>query len=126
MATVMASVVRGQAVVPELLPDLDRPAGAARPLSGSLADQLRGLLHAVVTDGSGSFLQALQPPEVLAKTGTAEYGTAKGGGSLPTHAWMIGAQGDLAVAVFVDTGASGSRTAGPILEGFLRAARAGS
>ena len=31
-------------------------------------------------------------------------------------------QGDLAVAVFVDVGESGSRTAGPILETFLRAA----
>ena len=40
-----------------------------------------------------------------------------------THAWMIAAQGDLAVAVFVDEGQSGSGTAGPILEQFLRAAR---
>jgi hypothetical protein len=36
---------------------------------------------------------------------------------------MIGAQGDLAVAVFVDTGESGSRTAGPVLEAFLRAGK---
>ncbi len=36
---------------------------------------------------------------------------------------MIAAQGDLAVAVFVEEGASGSGTAGPILEAFLRAAR---
>ena len=35
---------------------------------------------------------------------------------------MIAAQGDLAVAVFVDVGESGSQTAGPILEAFLRAA----
>ena len=35
---------------------------------------------------------------------------------------MIAAQGDLAVAVFVEDGASGSRTAGPLLEQFLRAA----
>ena len=32
---------------------------------------------------------------------------------------MIATQGDLAVAVFVETGESGSRTAGPILERFL-------
>ena len=36
---------------------------------------------------------------------------------------MVAAQGDLAVAVFVDDGQSGSGTAGPILEQFLRAAR---
>ena len=35
---------------------------------------------------------------------------------------MIAAQGDLAVAVFVDDGESGSGTAGPILESFLREA----
>jgi len=36
---------------------------------------------------------------------------------------MIAAQGDLAVAVFVDTGESGSHTAGPILKSFLQAAK---
>ena len=56
---------------------------------------------------------------MIAKTGTAEFD--KDGKTL-THAWMVAAQGDLAVAVFVDEGASGSGTAGPILEQFLRAA----
>jgi hypothetical protein len=32
---------------------------------------------------------------------------------------MIASQGDLAVAVFVETGDSGSRTAGPLLQAFL-------
>jgi hypothetical protein len=36
---------------------------------------------------------------------------------------MIAAQGDLAVCVYVDIGASGAQTAGPILEAFLRAAQ---
>ena len=57
---------------------------------------------------------------MIAKTGTAEFGT---GDDLQTHAWMIAAQGDLAVCVYVDVGESGSGTAGPILEAFLRAAR---
>jgi cell division protein FtsI/penicillin-binding protein 2 len=56
---------------------------------------------------------------VIAKTGTAEF---EKNGAILTHAWMIAAQGDLAVAVFVDEGTSGSGTAGPILEQFLRAA----
>ena len=81
------------------------------------------MMHAVVTDGSGVLLQTLQPPAVIAKTGTAEYGTEKSGTSLPTHAWMIAAQGDLAVAVFVATGESGSHTAGPILKAFLQSAK---
>jgi hypothetical protein len=36
---------------------------------------------------------------------------------------MIAAQGDLAVAVFVNTGQSGSKTAGPLLKEFLEGAR---
>jgi cell division protein FtsI/penicillin-binding protein 2 len=36
---------------------------------------------------------------------------------------MIAARGDLAVAVFVEQGQSGSGTAGPILESFLRSTR---
>ena len=43
-------------------------------------------------------------PPVIAKTGTAEFETD---GRLRTHAWMIAAQGDLAVAVFVDEGSVG-------------------
>ena len=53
---------------------------------------------------------------MIAKTGTAEYGNDD---PLKTHAWMIAAQGDLAVAVFVNTGQSGSKTAGPLLKEFL-------
>ena len=36
---------------------------------------------------------------------------------------MIAAQGDLAVAVFVQDGESGSQTAGPLLRTFLAEAR---
>ena len=57
------------------------------------------------------------PGEVIAKTGTAEYGS---GTPLPTHTWMVAARGDLAVAVFVETGQSGSQTSGPILDGDVR------
>jgi hypothetical protein len=35
---------------------------------------------------------------------------------------MIAVHGDLAVAVFVEVGESGSGTAGPVLEAFLRQA----
>ena len=96
----------------------------ARGRAGGAADRRRrrrscaALMRAVVTEGPGSFLADL-PGEVGAKTGTAEYGAPDASGSLPTHTWMIATQGDLAVAVFVETGESGSRTAGPILERFL-------
>ena len=82
---------------------------------------LRGLLRGVVDTGSGRFL--LDVPGVTgAKTGTAEYGEPDASGELATHAWMIATRGDLAVAVFVETGVSGSQTAGPVLEAFLRSA----
>jgi cell division protein FtsI/penicillin-binding protein 2 len=78
------------------------------------------MLRGVVTSGSGSLLADVPGPPVIAKTGTAEF---ERDGRLRTHAWMIAAQEDLAVAVFVDEGSSGSGTAGPILESFLRQAR---
>jgi cell division protein FtsI/penicillin-binding protein 2 len=121
MAAVAASVARGEAVVPRLLADADPvEASPAQPLSGDEAAALRDLMRAVVTEGSGAFLSDLPGPPTGAKTGTAEFGT---GDPLPTHTWMIATQGDLAVAVFVEVGESGSQTAGPILERFLRAAR---
>lgn len=120
MATVAASVSAGRAVLPVLLPDHQveqTPPGV--PLTEGEARTLRGLMRAVVTTGSGRFLLDV-PGEVGAKTGTAEYGEPDAAGDLPTHAWMIATRGDLAVAVFVETGVSGSQTAGPVLEAFLR------
>jgi cell division protein FtsI/penicillin-binding protein 2 len=75
------------------------------------------MMRAVVTRGSGAGLADVPGPPVIAKTGTAEFGATP---PLPTHVWMVAGQGDLAVAVFVDRGESGSQTAGPILERFLR------
>jgi cell division protein FtsI/penicillin-binding protein 2 len=120
MATVAASVSAGRAVLPVLLPEHQvEQTPPERPLTGGEAATLRGLMRAVVTDGSGRFLLDV-PGEVGAKTGTAEYGDPDAAGNLPTHAWMIATRGDLAVAVFVETGVSGSQTAGPVLEAFLR------
>jgi cell division protein FtsI/penicillin-binding protein 2 len=123
MAAVVASVAKGETVVPELIADeagADAEASPEHPLTSAEAGRLRSMMRAVVTEGSGVLLRSLQPPAVIAKTGTAEYGAKA---PLPTHAWMIAAQGDLAVAVFVATGESGSRTAGPILRDFLASAR---
>jgi len=121
MAAVIASVQQGALVVPRMVEGVDvtAPEGAA-PLTEGEVSALRSMLRGVVTDGSGRGLLDLPGPPVIAKTGTAEFGT---GPDLQTHAWMIAAQGDLAVCVFVDVGDSGSGTAGPILEAFLRAAR---
>ena len=62
-------------------------------------------------------LQAVPGAEVLAKSGTAEYGDAT---PPRTHAWMIAIQGDLAVAAFVADAAGGASDAGPLVADFLR------
>lgn len=121
MAAVAASVADGRAVVPRLLPDNPVPeAEPDQPLTQQEADALQDMMRAVVTEGTSTFLGDVPGPPVGAKTGTAEFGTST---PLQTHAWMIAYQGDLAVAVFVEVGQSGSQTAGPILEQVLRAAR---
>ncbi|CUR55009.1 Penicillin-binding protein, transpeptidase [metagenome] len=120
MAAVAASVADGRTVLPRLIPSVETaPVTPQQPLTAKEARALRELMRAVVTEGSGSLLADL-PGEVGAKTGTAEYGEPAADGSLATHTWMIATQGDLAVAVFVETGESGSGTAGPLLEAFLR------
>jgi cell division protein FtsI/penicillin-binding protein 2 len=119
MATVIASVQQGELVVPRLLEDVKVEAPDHTPMSAAEASTLQGLLRGVVTSGSGAGLADVPGSPVIAKTGTAEF---ERDGAILTHAWMIAAQGDLAVAVFVEEGASGSRTAGPLLEAFLRAA----
>lgn len=117
MAIVAASVADGSTVVPTLVKShqAEKPSPNV-PLDKGEARTLRTLMRGVVQSGSGSFLQSVPGPPIGAKTGTAEYGDAT-----RTHAWMIATQGDLAVAVFVENGKSGSSTAGPILEQFLRA-----
>ncbi|MEV7396735.1 penicillin-binding transpeptidase domain-containing protein [Aeromicrobium sp. NPDC092404] len=119
MAVVAASITKGSRVTPTLLDHQPtKPAAeAADPLSKVEAKQLQELFRGVVTGGSGAFLSDVPGDPVSAKTGTAEYGNDN---PLRTHAWMIASQGDLAVAVFVEDGESGSQTAGPLLEDFLR------
>ncbi len=124
MAAVVASVQEGRRVTPRLLEDLEpdgseEGSGDVAPLTGTEAAELRSLLRSVVTDGSGALLADVPGGPVIAKTGTAEF---ERDGGLLTHAWMVAARDDLAVAVFVEEGSSGSQVAGPLLEDFLRRA----
>ncbi|WP_226925386.1 penicillin-binding transpeptidase domain-containing protein [Georgenia thermotolerans] len=130
MATVAASVARGERVAPVLVRDAggeppsepdaaDAGGPDAAPLTAAEAEALRSLMRAVVEDGTGSFLADVPGEPVHAKSGTAEYGTSE---PPRAHAWMIAFQGDLAVATFVEDGIAGAQTAGPLLEEFLRRA----
>lgn len=121
MAGVAASVAAGTTVTPTLVASQDPPAPEAPPvaLGDDEAAALQEMMRGVVESGTSTFLQDVPGPPVAAKSGTAQYGS---GDPLPTHAWMIAYQGDLAVAVFVEDGDFGTSTAGPLLEEFLRSA----
>ena len=121
MATVAASVAHGARVTPYLLPD-HKPTVSRQPttpLTAAETTSLRALMRAVVTEGGATGLQSVPGAPVMAKTGTAEYGT---GNPPQTHSWMIAIQGDLALAVFVETGGYGGVTCLPIVKSFLTAA----
>lgn len=112
MAGVAASVAAGRTVRPQLIPDYVPPEPAT-PLTAEEGAALKSMMGAAVSEGTATSLAGVLDG---AKTGTAEFGT---GTPLKTHAWLIGYRGDLAVAVWVREGASGSRTAGPIMRDFL-------
>jgi cell division protein FtsI/penicillin-binding protein 2 len=121
LATMMATVVKGSVVVPVLIEGHDGKAGqvGGSALTAKEADGLRTMMRSVVTDGYLGVLADLPGAPAIGKTGTAEFGTAT---PPHTHSWVIAAQGDVAVAVFVEDGDLGAVTAGPIAREMLQAA----
>lgn len=122
-AAVMAASASVGPVTPVLLPDSAPSTPTAVTLDPDESEQLTAMMRGAVVDGTATVLGDLPAPAVIAKTGTAEYGT-----NVPpdTHGWMVAVQGDLAVAVFVEDAESGSSTAGPILRDFLSQSRPAS
>ncbi|MDJ1132987.1 penicillin-binding transpeptidase domain-containing protein [Streptomyces iconiensis] len=120
MASLAATVKNGTFQQPVLVPDAVREKyRAPKNLDPKVVADLRTLMRATVTSGSGKALKGL-PGEPHAKTGTAEFGTEK---PPRTHAWMIGYQGgspDLAWAVLLEDGGSGGSDAGPVAAKFLK------
>lgn len=123
MATLMSAVVKGSAVVPQLVVGQDAKAKAASgsALTTKEAGDLRTVMRSVVTDGYLGILLDLPGAAAIGKTGTAEYGTDN---PPRTHSWVIAAQGDIAVAVFVEDGDLGAVTAGPVAKSMLEDAAA--
>jgi cell division protein FtsI/penicillin-binding protein 2 len=117
MAVVAAGVDSGTPKAPRLLPDHTGEQPTYEALPDGLAGSLRSLMRRVVTQGTASELNDLAGPPVHAKTGTAEFDSDD---PSKTHAWMIGFRGDLAFAVLVDHGASGSEDAAPVVRAFLQ------
>ncbi|HEX6969364.1 MAG TPA: penicillin-binding transpeptidase domain-containing protein [Micromonosporaceae bacterium] len=117
MAAATAAVARGRWQPPRLLIDPDAgKAGSVEALPLRSAAPLRSLMRDVVTAGTATALRDAPGGPVYGKTGTAEYDD----NPEHTHAWFVGWQGDIAFAVFVEQGGSGSKTAVPIAQHFLR------
>ncbi|SCL18433.1 Cell division protein FtsI/penicillin-binding protein 2 [Micromonospora nigra] len=119
MASATAAVARGRFEQPTLLldPAPAQPAASGPELKAEAVAAVRAMMREVVTAGTGSALRDVPGGPVHGKTGTAEYDDDPAN----THAWFVGWQDDVAVAVFVERGGSGSGTAVPIAERFLRA-----
>lgn len=95
------------------------PKELGQPVSAANAAQMRQMMVGVVEDGTGT-AAAIDGAEVGGKTGTAEWGEGR-----TAHSWFVGyaQQGDrkIAVAVVVEEGGYGSRTAAPIAQDVMEA-----
>ncbi|WP_342659874.1 Peptidoglycan D,D-transpeptidase MrdA [Rhodococcus ruber] len=113
MALVAASIAHGSTPLPMLVEGrpgvADRAPGAAPE---EVTAALRTMMRETVTGGTASVLRDI--PELVGKTGTAEYGDGTG-----AHGWFVGSQGDLAFAVFV-AGAGSSAPAVDVAGRLLR------
>lgn len=118
MAAVAASIAAGQTVHPHLVvPDEPREGDG---LSESEAEDLLTLMTDTVSFGTLESMEPVPGDHVYAKTGTAEAGD---GDDRYAHTWVIGIQGDLAVAIFLEEGEFGGSTNGPLLHEFLTGAQ---
>jgi cell division protein FtsI/penicillin-binding protein 2 len=114
MALVAAAVQKGTPMKPVLVPGRDPAGPVGSPLPEATVSALRTMMRATVTGGTATVLAPAGA--VSAKTGTAEVVSR---GKVTTNGWMVGFRGDLAFAVIVEGGESGSKAAGPIAKSFL-------
>ncbi|GAA0471923.1 penicillin-binding transpeptidase domain-containing protein [Streptomyces olivaceiscleroticus] len=119
MASVTATVVNGGFRQPVLVPQaLDgRTLATARPLSPSVARQLRQMMHAA-TVGHGTAVTAMAG---VGGNKGAKTGSAEKDGQARSNSWFTGYSDDLAAAALVQSGGHGGDAAGPVVAQVLRA-----
>ena len=118
MATVTASIAKGETVTPKFVldPELKDSKAPAKPLTKEEGKALKSMMALTVAEGTLPILQELPSPKAGAKTGTAEFIHQ---GEEEAHTWVVAYHGDLAVAVFVEIGMGGAITSGPLAKDFL-------
>jgi cell division protein FtsI/penicillin-binding protein 2 len=114
MASVAATVASGTWHAPRLVAGAANDTVASVALDPGVVSSLQQMMAAVVARGTAA--GAGLPPGTIGKTGTAEFGS---GNPPQTHAWFVGARGDLAFAVLVVGGGVGGAVAAPIGARFL-------
>lgn len=113
MASVVATAVTGEFHQPVLVRG-GQVYKTGKKLPANVSRDIKDMMRACATSGTAASTFSGMSG-VGAKTGTAEVG----GGS--TDGWMVAYRGDIAVAVVVLGGDSGSGAAGPIVRTFLSA-----
>lgn len=113
LAGVAATVAEGRWNQPRLV--ASSPSRQGPELDPALLEDLRALMRAVVTSGTGTALAGV-PGRVAGKSGTAEYAA---GDPPPTHAWFLAFRDDMAVAVLVEDAPSGGEVAAPVVAEFF-------
>ncbi|MEV3990349.1 penicillin-binding transpeptidase domain-containing protein [Streptomyces sp. NPDC049837] len=119
VASITATAKNGSFKQPVIVArDLDHRqiATAARPLEGSAARQLRDMMRATATSGTGAAAMAGVGGDKGAKTGSAEVG-----GQSTSNSWFAGFADDLAAAAVVQSGGHGGDAAGPLVAAVLNA-----
>jgi cell division protein FtsI/penicillin-binding protein 2 len=115
LAMVAAAADTGTVHSPSLVVGESGAGAVTGTLPSALVGDLHEMMASVVSSGTAAG-QGL-PAGTYAKTGTAQYGTAK---LLKTDAWLVGFKGDIAFAALViNSDGNGGPTCGPIVARFL-------
>lgn len=114
-ATAKDGTFRQPVIVPRGL-DNRQLAFAERQLPGAVGQQLRDMMRATASWGTGKAAMSALGGDKGAKTGSAEVD-----GQATSNSWFTGFQDDLAAAASVEAGGHGGDAAGPVVAAVLAA-----